>query len=182
MVASEAFELLNLKPGSSVEEIRKAWRARSVLHHPDVGGSNDAMVSLNLALQVALAWKPDDVDAPKVEEREPQVSTTAQRTRRDVSSFTVNVLPVDCWHGLEVVASLCGPTVQDEPPYLLEFLLHDSSLHHSRNSWCRCECVPEAGGTTVHLTVGSSHQNEMPDIDEVRDFLVHHLNQIDWPD
>jgi hypothetical protein len=28
--------------------------------------------------------------------------------------------------------------------------------------------------------VGSAQVNEMPDIDEVRDFLVEHLNQIEW--
>ena len=107
-------------------------------------------------------------------------SHIVHQTRRDVSSFTINVLPVDCWQALEVVASLCGPTIQDDPPYLLEFLLHDSSLLNSRNGWCRCECVPEAGGTTVHLTVGSSHEGQFPHIADVRDFLVDQLNSIDW--
>jgi hypothetical protein len=180
MIVSEAFVLLNIEQGSSAEEIRKAWRLKSTVHHPDAGGSNEAMVSLNLALEMALEWKPDEegVGTPATA---PVQSSSSVHSRRDISSFTVNVLPVECWQGLEIVAALCGPTVLDEPPYLLEFLLHDSSLPHTRDGWCRCECVPEAGGTTVHLTVGSSHGSTIPNIDDVRDFLVEQLNHIDWP-
>jgi hypothetical protein len=29
--------------------------------------------------------------------------------------------------------------------------------------------------------VGSAHENEMPNIDEVRDYLVAQLNHIEWP-
>jgi hypothetical protein len=179
--ASEAFLLLNLEPGSSVEEIRKAWRQQSVLSHPDTGGSNEAMIALNNALEVALEWIPENDSESSLQSTSKKASSSTHRLRRDVSSFTVNVLPVDCWHGLEIVASLCGPTVQDDPPYLLEFLLHDTSLPDSLHGWCRCECVPEAGGTTVHLTVGSAQENEMPNIDDVRDYLVAQLNNIEWP-
>ena len=180
MTASEAFLLLNVPPGSSVEEIRKAWRQQSVLSHPDTGGSNEAMIALNNALEIALEWRADHESDSSLPEETKNVSFAVHLLRRDVSSFTVNVLPVDCWHGLEVVAALCGPIIQEDPPYLLEFLLHDTSLPNSLHGWCRCECVPEAGGTTVHLAVGSAQVNEMPDIDEVRDYLVEHLNQIDW--
>ena len=182
MKPSQAFALLEIDPGSSPDEIRKAWRVKSTIHHPDAGGSNEAMVSLNLALEIALDWSPaiQTQDVP-ISSKKPD-SAVAFRMRREVSSFTVNVLPVDCWMALEVVAALCGPTIQDDPPYMLEFLLHDSSLPRSRNGWCRCECVPEAGATTVHLTVGSTLSSEMPDVDDVRDFLVDQLNHIDWPD
>ena len=181
MKPSQAFALLEIDPGCSSDEIRKAWRTKSTIHHPDAGGSNEAMVSLNLALEIALDWSPvvEALEAP-IPSKKPD-SAMASRIRRDVSSFTVNVLPVDCWMALEVVAALCGPTIQDDPPYMLEFLLHDSSLLHSRNGWCRCECVPEAGATTVHLTVGSTHSSEIPDLNDVRDFLVEQFNHIDWP-
>jgi len=180
MIASEAFSLLAVEPGSSVEEIRKAWRQQSVLFHPDTGGSNEAMIALNNALEIALEWSPEQAEN-SVPENSKTTSFAVHRLRRDVSSITVNVLPVECWHGLEIVAALCGPTIQDDPPYLLEFLLHDTSLPHSLNGWCRCECVPEAGGTTVHLTVGSARDSEMPNIDDVRDYLVEQLNHIEWP-
>ena len=181
MIASEAFSLLAVEPGSSVEEIRKAWRQQSVLFHPDTGGTNEAMIALNNALEIALEWSPEQDIEASIDGDLKKASSAVHRLRRDVSSFTVNVLPVECWHGLEIVAALCGPIIQDDPPYLLEFLLHDTSLPHSLHGWCRCECVPEAGGTTVHLTVGSAHENEMPNIDEVRDYLVEQLNHIEWP-
>ena len=182
MVPSQAFALLEIQPGCTPEEIRKAWRAKSTIHHPDAGGTNDAMVSLNLALEIALGWKESDESEMAGNPVQTNLHSVAFKARRDVSAFTVNVLPVDCWMALEVVAALCGPTIHEDPPYVLEFLLHDSSLPLSRNSWCRCECVPEAGATTVHLTVGSSHADEVPSIDDVRDFLVEQLNHIDWPD
>jgi hypothetical protein len=181
MIVSEAFLLLDVQPGSSIEEIRKAWRQQSVLFHPDTGGSNEAMIALNKALEIALEWSPEQDFDPAVQGESKKASSAHHRLRRDVSSFTVNVLPVECWHGLEIVASLCGPTIQDDPPYLLEFLLHDTSLPESLHGWCRCECVPEAGGTTVHLTVGSAQETEMPNIDAVRDYLVEQLNRIEWP-
>lgn len=183
MTDSEAFELLGIQQGSTPDEIRRAWRLQSTKHHPDVGGTNEAMVRLNVAVEVALDWRSHLVDLSVANHSQPQTTNDSgvPRMRRDVSSFTINVLPVECWMALEVVAATCGPTIQDEPPYLLEFQLHDSSLPHSRHGWCRCECVPEAGATTVHLTVGSTSGVEVPSLEEVRDYLVEQLNQIDWP-
>ena len=182
MTNSEALELLGIPKGSSPDEIRRAWRLKSLELHPDTGGTNESMINLNLALDVALvdSAKEEAIDSSKADR--PASTHVASQIRRDTSSFTVNVLPVECWHALEVVAASCGPTIQDDPPYLLEFLLHDSSLPSTRNGWCRCECVPEAGATTVHLTVGSSSNLELPNIDDVRDYLVEQLNLIDWPD
>jgi len=183
MTDSEAFELLGIQQGSTPEEIRRAWRLQSTKHHPDVGGTNEAMVRLNVAVELALDWRPMSEDrSVDIHGRHQTTSdNSVPRMRRDVSSFTINVLPVECWMALEVVAATCGPTIQDEPPYLLEFQLHDSSLPHSRHGWCRCECVREAGATTVHLTVGSTSGVEVPSLEEVRDYLVEQLNQIDWP-
>ena len=184
MTESEAFQLLGIEKGSSKSVIRGAWRTLSTVHHPDAGGSNDAMVRLNLALEMALSWS-DVVDSSAKERTDVAADVfpvgNAPRMTRDASSFTVNVLPVECWMALEVVAATCGPTIQDDPPYLLEFLLHDSSLPASRNAWCRCECVPEAGATTVHLTVGATRGLEIPSLEEVRDYLVEQFNLIDWP-
>lgn len=181
MTSEEAFTLLGLDVGAPTDVIRRAWRAKSTQHHPDAGGSNESMVRLNLALETALLWEPSVSSNVPSENIDFELKHVASRLRREVSSFTVNVLPVECWLALEVVAAMCGPMIQDDPPYLLEFMLHDSSLPSSGNAWCRCECVPEAGATTVHLTVGSTLDSEIPNIDEVRDFLVDQLNQIDWP-
>jgi hypothetical protein len=181
MTSEEAFALLGLEIGAPTGVIRRAWRVKSTQYHPDTGGSNDSMVRLNLALETALLWDPSAPSKVPNDKHESESTQIASRLRRDVSSFTVNVLPVECWLALEVVAAMCGPMIQDDPPYLLEFMLHDSSLPSSRNAWCRCECVPEAGATTVHLSVGSTMDSEIPNIDEVRDLLVEQLNRIDWP-
>ena len=181
MTSEEAFTLLGLDIGAPIDVIRRAWRIKSIEHHPDAGGSNESMVRLNLALETALLWEPSTSSNVPNNNHKQETTQVASHLRRDVSSFSVNVLPVECWLALEVVAALCGPMIQDDPPYLLEFMLHDSSLPSSRNAWCRCECVPEAGATTVHLTVGSTMESEIPSIDDVRDFLVDQLNRIDWP-
>lgn len=181
MDAEEAFALLEIEFGCTPKEIRRAWRNQCSRHHPDVGGSNEAMIELNQALDLALNFGAGDNLSSDEKPPHSREAGMVRSGRRDPSSFTVNVLPVDCWLALEVVASLCGPTIHDEPPYSIEFLLHDSSLPASRNAWCRCECVPEAGATTVHLTVGATKGIEAPDVEEVRDFLVDQLNEIDWP-
>ena len=100
---------------------------------------------------------------------------------RDVSSFTVAVLPVDCYLALEVVAAMCGPTIGDDQPYMIEFMLHDAEVEGALNGWCRCDLVPEAGATTVSITVGSTEASPQPSAEEVRDYLVQALNTIDWP-
>ena len=54
MTSEEAFTLLGLEIGATTDVIRRAWRVKSIQHHPDAGGSNESMVRLNLALETAL--------------------------------------------------------------------------------------------------------------------------------
>ena len=138
------------------------------------------MTLLNQALHESLAL----LNSQKVEENKAQSRTSLRHRRRvaqEMSSFTVTVLPVECWHALEIVAAHCGPTITSEPPYMIEFFLQDSHLDHAVQSWCRCDLVPEAGSTTVHVTVGSSRDGEVPEIEDVRDRLVQLLKELDWP-
>ena len=155
---------------ASVEEIRRAWKSKARIAHPDAGGSHEEMQMLNEALVDALA-----------NARPAQRKTVYTVGTRDVSSFTVAVLPVECFLALEVVAAMCGPTVADEPPYAIEFMLHDAEVRGALNGWCRCDLVPEAGATTVSITVGSIDHASLPNAEEVRDYLVDSLNEIDWP-
>ena len=143
------------------------------LAHPDAGGSHEAMQLLNEALQDALS-RIDSVD------RIPR-KTSYTVGARDVSSFTVAVLPVDCYLALEVVAAMCGPSIGDDQPYMIEFMLHDAEIEGALHGWCRCDLVPEAGATTVSITVGSTENSTQPRAEEVRDYLVQALNTIDWP-
>lgn len=169
---SDPFRVLGISRISSDSEIRTAWKELARTHHPDMGGDVAAMQRINTALEEALALcvKQDHANA---------VPTVLHR---DVSSLTVSVLPVDCYLALEVVAAICGPTVHEDPPYVLEFHLHDTPVQHALYGWCRCELVPEAGSTTIHLTVGSDDRKQSPSVEEVRDYLVLQLNTIDWPE
>lgn len=169
MKKKEALSILGLTDSYSTDDARVAWKSLAKTAHPDAGGSDEQMREINEAYDVVLSLF-------EVSQKERHTA----RIVRDVSSFTVDVLPVDCYLGLVLAASHCGPVIVEEPPYMIEFSLHDTHLPHSLQAWCRCEMVPEAGSTTVHLSVGSEKLHEYPDNETVRDFLVTTLNQLNW--
>lgn len=170
MPMGDPFSHLGISSSATHSEIRRAWRNRARAAHPDTGGSHEEMQFLNQILVAALA-----ASSPKDSVSQMFVGA------RDVSSFTVAVLPVECYVALEVVAAMCGPTVSEEPPYMIEFMLHDAEVVGALNGWCRCDLVPEAGATTVSLLVGSGSRLDQPRVEQVRDYLVDALNSIDWP-
>ena len=167
--------MLSVERGASADEIRRAWRERARTVHPDVGGTDAAMQELNEALHSALAY----VDVGSI--ATVSSSPLLVRRERDVSSFTVDVLPAECFEALLIVAGISGAISHEEPPYQLEFSLHDSDVTGALNGWCRCDLVPEAGATTVSLLVGTETSAEGISVEEVRDYLVANLNAIEWP-
>ena len=167
--------MLSVERGASADEIRRAWRERARTVHPDVGVTDAAMQELNEALHSALAYV-DVVSIATVSS-----SPLLVRRERDVSSFTVDVLPAECFEALLIVAGISGAISHEEPPYQLEFSLHDSDVTGALNGWCRCDLVPEAGATTVSLLVGTETSAEGISVEEVRDYLVANLNAIEWP-
>lgn len=167
--------MLSVERGASADEIRRAWRERARTVHPDVGGTDAAMQELNEALHSALAYV-DVVSIVSVAN-----SPLLVRRERDISSFTVDVLPAECFEALLIVAGISGAISHEEPPYQLEFSLHDSDVTGALNGWCRCDLVPEAGATTVSLLVGTETSAEGISVEEVRDYLVANLNAIEWP-
>ena len=175
MTSRDPFLVLSVERGASAEEIRRAWRERARTVHPDVGGTDAAMQELNEALHSALAYV-DVVSIATVSS-----SPLLVRRERDVSSFTVDVLPAECFEALLIVAGISGAISHEEPPYQLEFSLHDSDVTGALNGWCRCDLVPEAGATTVSLLVGTETSAEGIFVEEVRDYLVANLNAIEWP-
>ena len=175
MTSRDPFLVLSVERGASADEIRRAWRERARTAHPDVGGSDVAMQELNEALHSALAY----VDVVSIVTL--ANSPVLVRRERDVSSFTVDVLPAECFEALLIVAGISGAISHEEPPYQLEFSLHDSDVTGALNGWCRCDLVPEAGATTVSLLVGTETSAEGISVEEVRDYLIANLNAIKWP-
>ena len=56
MATRDPFLVLSVERGATADEIRRAWRERARIVHPDVGGSVAAMQELNEALHSALGY------------------------------------------------------------------------------------------------------------------------------
>lgn len=175
MTSRDPFAVLLIDKTASTQEIRRAWRERARIVHPDAGGSDVAMQELNEALRCALE------SVSHVPIHHASGSAVDVRHQRDVSSFTVEVLPTECFEALLIVAGMSGAISLEEPPYHLEFSLHDSDVYGALHGWCRCDLVPEAGATTVSLSVGTEDSVNGISVEEVRDYLVFNLNAIEWP-
>ena len=175
MTSRDPFAVLLIDKTASTQEIRRAWRERARIVHPDAGGSDVAMQELNEALRRALE------SVSHVPIHHASGSAVDVRHQRDVSSFTVEVLPTECFEALLIVAGMSGAISLEEPPYHLEFSLHDSDVYGAVHGWCRCDLVPEAGATTVSLSVGTEDSANGISVEEVRDYLVFNLNAIEWP-
>ena len=99
------------------------------------------------------------------------------RLAHDVASFTIEALPVEAFEALLVVATWLGEPIDDDPPYRLDVLLGEPF-----GCWCRLDLVPDAGASTVALTLGSIDGRPVPDLDTVRDTWVAELNTLGRPE
>ncbi len=98
----------------------------------------------------------------------------APRVQHDIPSFTIDALPAEAFEALLVVASWIGEVAVDDPPYLLEARLDDPVP-----CWCRLELVPDAGASTVSLTVAFDvPPSDGVDAETVRDTWVANLNRL----
>lgn len=182
--AADAFALLGLPPDATAAEVRAARRELARRHHPDQGGDAEMMRAVNEAADRALthvAAPPASVDpipapapAPAPGRPEPADGSWTGSTR-DVPSFTVEALPAETFEGLLVAGSWIGEVLDDEPPYRLEMYLHEPL-----RCWCRLDVVPDAGASTVSLTVAGFDGAPPPDVTAVRDLWVASLNEVDW--
>lgn len=182
----DPFAVLGISAGSTQQEIRMAWRQLAKKCHPDAGGDAQKMIRLNEALARALDESIDFVSSAHAHshtDSPPRPGNTAEekthRVRHDVSSFTFNVLPVESFELLEIVANSSGSVIESDCPYLVEFSLENFGDAFSLSDWCRCELVPEAGGTMVHLTVGGPATSTYLDVEVIRDELIRCINAID---
>jgi hypothetical protein len=178
----DPFAVLGLPPGSSVEDVENARRTLAKSSHPDVGGSVRQMQVINAAADEAARIAAVRPPAPSPASDPPPPPTApgpssgpALHYRVDHPSFTVEALPAESFEALLVVATWLGETIDDDPPYRL-----DVELTEPLACWCRLELLPDAGATTVGLTVGSERGVTAPDLDAVRDAWIAALNSLDW--
>ena len=178
--AADAFAVLGLAPNATAIEVRAARRELARRHHPDHGGDAEVMRAVNEAADRALTHlevAPASFDAsPAPAPRRPEPADGSwSGSTRDIPSFTVEALPVETFEGLLVAASWIGEVLDDDPPYRLE--VHP---HAPLRCWCRLDVVPDAGASTVSLTVAGFDGAPPPDIIAVRDLWVASLNEVDW--
>jgi hypothetical protein len=181
----DPLEVLGLDPGAGADEIRAARRDLARRHHPDQGGDPAAMQAVNDAADRALARLAGSGAASPPHPSAPPPGATpgpppAPQPRwsgvvSDVPSFTVEALPVDTFEALLVVTSWLGEVLDDDPPYRL-----DTHLAEPWSCWCRLDIVPDAGSSTVSLTIAGTSGAPTPDIVAVRDAWVAGLNTLDW--
>jgi hypothetical protein len=172
----DALTRLGLPPDAGADDIRAARRALAKSHHPDLGGDAEEMQAVNEAADAALERlnRLEPPGSPTGSPPEPPVGSWSG-VDRDIPSFTVEALPVDTFEGLLVVASWIGEVLDDDPPYRLDTYLLDPVA-----CWCRLDVVPDAGSSTVSLTIAGVDGTPTPDILAVRDVWITQLNTLDW--
>jgi hypothetical protein len=171
--ASDPYAVLGVEAGATEEELRAARRRLAKELHPDLaGGTPDGMRRLNEAFEDAMTR----LGRPAPEPARTHVPRTGGGVAHDVASFTIEALPVEAFEALLIVASWLGETIADEPPYQL-----DVALGEPFGCWCRLDLVPDAGASTVAVTLASLDGRPVPELDAVRDAWVADLNTLGRP-
>ncbi len=183
----DPFERLGLPAAATADEVRRVRRELAKRAHPDVGGADDVMREINDAAAAALR-RIADRSQPAEERRagdddgdDSAASSSAhassgwERSRRDAPSFTVEALPVETFEALLLAAAALGEVEDDEPPYGLDVLMSPPL-----GCWCHLAVVPDAGASTVSITVAPEPDRPLPSIDRVRDAWIEELNSLDW--
>ena len=195
VIVPDPFEVLGLDRSATLGDARVARRRLAFDRHPDRGGDADDMRALNAAFDAVVGHltgrrpmpnpMPSNDPAPSRPAASappaatpPMSGTTShvrrrpQRAQHDVPSFVIAALPAEAFEALLIVTSWIGEVLVDDPPYVLEVHLYEPG-----ECWCRLDLVPDAGASTVSLTVVSIGDSMTPLVDEVRDVWVHQLNQ-----
>lgn len=175
---TDPYVVLGLEHGCSADDVLAARRRLSKRLHPDVGGDAGEMRRVNSAVDEVLR-RIDSIRRPPPRPPAPR-RTRSDREPADLGvhdhpSFTIEALPAEAFEGLLIVAADLGDVLDDHPPYLLEV-----ALRVPWPGWCRLELVPDAGASTVSLTVGAEPGGRPPVIEAIRDAWIDSLNRLDW--
>jgi DnaJ domain len=177
-MSSDPYEVLGVSPHATLDEVRSARRKLAAQFHPDHGGDAARMGEINVAFDAVVSQLLHPAPPAPAPSSEPPVAPPApprryQGVQHDAPSFTIDTLPVDAFEALLVVTSWMGEVLVDDPPYVLEVHLDDPGP-----CWCRLDLVPDAGASTVTLTVASIDGTPAPDVELVRDAWVANLNRL----
>ncbi len=198
MAEADPFDVLSLPRDASRSDIESARRRLARAVHPDLGGDAAAMQQVNRAADLALeavaqreaeimvrdeSGGPDD-SAPRNRHGATEVEGRWSPPRsaavvHDHPSFVIEALPVVAHAALVAVAGQLGEVTEDDPPYLLEAVIVDDD---TARLWCRLELLPEAGSSSVGLSVAATGGG-IPgpvEIDRIRDRWISGLNALDW--
>ena len=162
-MASDPFAVLGVNPDATLDEVRAARRRLAAQFHPDHGGDDTRMGEINVAFDAVVAQLA----------LRPLPTPGFRGVQHDAPSFTIDTLPVEAFEALLVVTSWMGEVLVDDPPYVLEVHLTEPGP-----CWCRLDLVPDAGSSTVTLTVASIDGQPAPDVELVRDVWVANLNRL----
>ena len=195
-MTADPFAVLGVPRSATIADVRAARRKLARELHPDAGGDERQMREVNAAFDAVIAHLtgrrplPDAPTPSTTGSAGEPTSTRAERPRRgpapsrprvdwrpqvqhDAPSFVIEALPAEAFEALLVVTSWIGEVIVDEPPYLLDALLAEPY-----ECWCRLELVPDAGASTVSLTVVGVEGRPAPDVEQVRDVWVVELNRL----
>ncbi len=180
---------LGLGPDADADDVRAARRRLARQVHPDAGGDNAAMASINDAAARALHELESPRDQPAGDDDGEATATAGgddswdddddvvvgSVRQHDIPSFTVEALPVETFEAMLVAAGWLGEVIDDDPPYRL-----DVHMTEPFECWCRFDVVPDAGASTVSLTVAAWAESPVAPVEQVRDVWVDVLNRLDW--
>lgn len=191
----DPFAVLGVPSDATEVAVRLAWKEKARTCHPDAGGSDEAMQEINEALRqvlIAIAASSNTDDGLRSAQRpssshddgvgregskNAEEKTHWARTSRDVSSFTIDCLPVEAFEALLIAASWHGDISIDESPYLLEMVMRDPF-----SCWIRFDIVPEAGASMVSVSVATARGERPVSSEAIRDVFVDSLNTLNWED
>ena len=194
LVIDDPYEVLGVDPAADVEVLTEARRQLAKQLHPDLGGDAAAMQLVNQAFDEAvrrLDLPPEQRSVTEVEVPQPAPEPESSRRRVwrprwtepvappprtvqfDWPSFTFAVLPAEAFEVLLLAGGTLGQVLVDDPPYLLEVLFNDPVP-----CWCRLDMVPDAGGTTVNITVAGIDGEPAPDPEFIRDLWIAAVDEL----